>query len=345
VVVSLTGVALLAPNLTPLLVGGSSPISVVLAAFGSLVCVGLGVAGYLLYRSGFSTANAVRISVWNVLGVVVLGVVLWLHGMYQGPLAFGRGDAGAALTAGNVLAISTAAHVIIGVHDARRVRAEQLADERRKFAVLNRALRHNLRNESTVLLGHGERLAAGVDDPALASSAEVVADRARTVGSLADKAKRTIDLFDREGHVDTPREVASMITRVVESVTAEAEADADVAVSVPADCRIWADDGYEVALAELVENAVDHGAPPVSIEVTVEGEWVHTRVTDAGDGIPDHESAVVSGEREITPLMHASGMGLWLARSAAEANGGRLRFESASNGTVVTLSHRRATAE
>jgi signal transduction histidine kinase len=337
-VVTLTGIALLTPNITPLIVGGQPLFGVVLSVVGSVVCVGLAVSGYLLYRSRFSTANAVRISVWNLLGVVVLGTVLWMHSAYQGVL--GATGVGGALTAGNVLAISAAAHVIIGVHDARRVRAEQLARERKKLAVLNRALRHNLRNEATVLLGHGERLADGIDDPNLAESARLVADRAETVGTLADKAKQVIETFEREEGVRTPREAGAMVDRVVESVAADGDVPIDV--SVPDDCWLWADECYETALTELVENAVDHGQPPVAVAVTVDGDWVRTRVSDGGTGIPDQESAVVSGESEITPLTHASGMGLWLAQSAVEANGGELTFAERDDETVVTMSHRRA---
>lgn len=330
-VVSVTGVLLLSPNVSPLVVGEQPPYSVALSVFGSVVCLGLAVSGYLLYRSDFSTSNAVRIAIWNLLGVVVLGAVLWMHGMF----VFGA-SATRMLTAGNVLAISTAAHVIIGVHDARRVRAEQLADEQRKFAVLNRALRHNLRNESTLLVGHGERLEHGVDDPELTASARVVAERARTVGGLADKAKAVIDLFEHGRRVERPHDVGTMIETVVEDISVS------TAVSAPDDCLVWADDCYEIALTELVENAVEHGDPPVEVDVTVDDDWVHTRVRDGGEGIPDHEAAVVSGETEITPLTHASGLGLWLARSAAEANGGQLRFEERENETTVTLSHRRA---
>lgn len=337
VAVTLTGVFLLVPNLTPLLVGERPPVVVALAAFGSVVCVGLAVSGYLLYRSDFSTANAVRIAVWNVLGVVVLGAVLWLHGTFQGTVGLSA-VTGDALTAGNILAISTAAHVIIGVHDARRVRAEQLARERRKLAVLNRVLRHNLRNEATVLMGHSDRLAAAVDDPDLAESARVVNERARAVGALADKTKEVIDLFDRESPVQRPRPVDDLVERAMASVDGVA-ADVDV----PDDCWMWADDCYETALAELVENAVEHGEPPVRIRVTVDDGWVRTDVVDAGGGIPRTEATVVGGEADITQLQHASGMGLWLARAAAEANGGRLTFETRGDETVVRLSHRRAT--
>ena len=202
VAVSVTGVLLLAPNIAPLVAGGQPPFSVALSLVGSLVCIGLAVSGCLLYRSDFSTANAVRIAVWNLLGVVVLGVVLWLHGMFQGTSAAGVEST---LAAGNVLAISTAAHVIIGVQDARCVRAEQLSDEQQTVAVWNRALRHNLRNESTVLIGHGEELERRVSDPDLKRSASVVGEHARVVGGLADKAKTIIELFERDQRVERPR--------------------------------------------------------------------------------------------------------------------------------------------
>jgi signal transduction histidine kinase len=131
-----------------------------------------------------------------------------------------------------------------------------------------------------------------------------------------------------------------MVDRVVESVAGDADVPIDV--SVPDDCLLWADDCYETALTELVENAVDHGQPPIAVTVTVDGDWVRTRVADGGTGIPEQESAVVSGESEITPLTHASGMGLWLAQSAVEANGGELTFAGRDDETVVTMSHRRA---
>lgn len=123
-------------------------------------------------------------------------------------------------------------------------------------------------------------------------------------------------------------------------VTAGTETSVDI--SVPDDCWSWVDNRYRIALRELVENAVEHGSPPVTVTVTADDEWVYTRVRDAGEGVPDHESAVVGGEADITPLTHSSGLGLWLAHSAAEANGGSLRFEEESAGTVATLSHRRA---
>jgi signal transduction histidine kinase len=340
-VVSLTGVALFVPNLAPYLVGSQPVVGTGLVALGTLVCLGLVAAGVLLYRSEFSTPNAVRIAIWNFLGLVVLGLVLLAHGRYRGTI--GTPTAADALAAGNVLAISAAAHVIIGVHDARRVRAEQLAHEREKFAVLSRVLRHNLRNDATVLIGQSERLASELDDDdaALASSAELLYDRSRDVGDLATKTKAMVEALDRRSTPNARLNVHDVVADAVDGVRADADG-VDVSVDVPRNLWIWADDSIGTALAELVENAVEHGGSDIRVEATDDGGRVDVRVVDDGPGIPTDERAILSGDEEITQLTHGSGLGLWVARSVAEAADGELTFDTDGERTVVRLAHDRA---
>jgi signal transduction histidine kinase len=335
-VLSLTGVALVAPNLAPFLVGGQPSVGTGLAAVGGVVCLGLIAAGPSLFRSGFSTPNAVRIAVWNLLGLVVLGGVLLAHGVFRG--ALGTVTPADALAAGNVLAISAAAHVIIGVHDARRVRAEQLAREREKFAVLSRVLRHNLRNDATVLVGHAERLAAELEDPSLADAAETLSERSRAVGGLADKTKTMVAALDRQSAPNTRHRVGEVVADAVDDVPDRSA----ITVDVPDDCWLRADDGVATALAELIENATEHGGTRVRITATTDDETVRIHVADDGDGVPENERAVVTGESPITQLEHGSGLGLWVARSVAEAADGHLTFGTDGEWTVVSLVHRRA---
>lgn len=339
-VVSLTGFALLVPNLAPSLVGPQPVVGSALAALGTVVCLGLVAAGALLYRSGFSTPNAVRIAAWNFLGLVVLGAVLLLHGVYRGTL--GAVSVADALAAGNVLAISAAAHVIIGVHDARRVRAEQLAREREKFAVLSRVLRHNLRNDATVLIGHSERLATELADSSLSPVAATLRERSRDVGGLADKTKAMVDALDRRPASNARLHVADVVDDVV--ADARATPDGELAVDVPDDLWIWADDGVGTALSELVENAAEHGGSNVRVTAEADDDAVEIRVADDGSGIPADERDVIAGRSEITQLTHGSGLGLWVARSVAEAAGGFLSFDERDGWTVVTLTHERADA-
>jgi len=336
--ISLTGAALVVPNVAPTLASGQPGVGVGLAALGTVVCLGLIAAGALLYRSAFSTPNAVRIAVWNFLGLVVLGGVLLAHGAYRGtPGTMSVADA---LAAGNVLAISAAAHVIIGVHDARRVRAEQLAHEREKFAVLSRVLRHNLRNDATVLIGQSERLATELDDGALAAVAETLHRRSRDVGDLATKTKAMVEALDRRS---TPNARLNA-HEVVERALANVGGDDAITTDVPADLWLWADDGAETALTELIENALEHGGERVRITAEADGETVRIGVADDGPGVPADERDVVTGESKITQLNHGSGLGLWVARSVAESAGGRLTFDTEGEWTVVSLVHGRAEA-
>jgi signal transduction histidine kinase len=340
-VISLTGVGLLVPNLAPFLVGREPVVGMGLAVLGTVVSLGLVVAGVLLSRSDFSTPNAVRIAVWNFLGLVVLGVVLLAHGLYRG--ALGTVTPADALAAGNVLAISAAAHVIIGVHDARRVRAEQLAREREKFAVLSRVLRHNLRNDATVLIGQSERLAAELDDPSLAEVAETLSRRSQEVGGLADKTKAMVEALDRRSAPNDRVNVRDVSAAAVATVRDGTDDDAvDISVDVPRGLWIWADDSIETALAELIENAVEHGGSDVHVRATADDGAVRIAVEDDGPGIPETERVVLSGDSEITQLKHGSGLGLWVARSVAEAADGELTFDTDGERTVVRLGHERA---
>lgn len=344
--VSLTGLILLVPHLTHL-VSGPSAVGSVLATVGATVSVGLGLVGFALYRSGFSTTNAVRIAVWNLLGVVVLGSVMVANLAYQSNVGTTLGSPG--FTVANLLALGAAAHVIIGFHDARRVRAEQLARERQRTAVLNRVIRHNLRNSATVLRGHADILATDIDDPQLANSAEVISARATTIGSLADNAKRVMQIHERGTDDCRARDVGAIVRKAGDDAIGTYPGAA-VTVDVtggPNDCWADADADLELALTELVENAVEHSesdTPAVDLSLTADDEWLTLGVRDNGPGIPPHETDALTGDTKLTQLRHGSGLGLWVVKAVADASKGVLAFEEETDGgSNVTLRLRRAT--
>lgn len=321
--VSLSGFALLVPNVTPLISGGEPPIGIVLSVLGTALSVALVVVGALLYRSTFTTRNAVRIAVWSLFGIVVLGGIMLGIIRYQAQL--GSPMATPAFTVAKVLAIGAVAHVIIGVYDARRVRAQQLAKEQRRVSVLNRMIRHNLRNETTVLGGHASLIAEGVDDPDLRESAEAVAKSAGVIGGLAEDAKRLQAAFEHR-----PAERGSVpIEPLIEDAAAAArEAGAEtVAVDVEP-CAVLADDRLATAVEELATNAPEHGASAVELSAReVDGD-VEIAVSDDGPGIREAESRVITGRDPETQLEHASGLGLWIVRATADAFDGWLSIET-----------------
>lgn len=127
-VITLTGLVLLLPNSIFLVTPPQTLVGTLLSLLGTVVSIALVAGGYSLYLSRFSDRNAVRIAVWNVIGLVVVGIVLLGTFSYQA--SAGVVVVEPAFTLTNLLAIGVAAHVLIGVFDARRVRAERIAFER-----------------------------------------------------------------------------------------------------------------------------------------------------------------------------------------------------------------------
>ncbi|UPW02045.1 HAMP domain-containing histidine kinase [Halorussus gelatinilyticus] len=332
-VIALTGFGLLVPTVTHLLDGPESLVAGLLAGLGTAVALVLVAAGYLIHRAGFSATNTLRIAGWNTLGVVVLGLVLALVYLYR-PLAVPP------FVVATVLGVSAAAHVIIGVNDVRRIRAEELATEREKTAVLNRLIRHNLRNDVQVLGGFAERLTTEVADPELADVAGRVERKADDLGGMYEKVADIQQTIEGEAAATRSVELGPVADEVVGEFREEYPA-AGIGVSIPAGLSVRANEQLRRVLANLVENAADHHggeAPSVRLAAERSGDRVEIRVADDGPGIPDDEVAVLTGDRDLTQLDHGSGFGLWLVKWVVDGYGGDLRFEeSDSGGTVVAV--------
>jgi len=336
--VSLTGAAVVAVMAVRVATSAPPTSGLLLAGFGTLVGLALVAAGYGLVRLDVAPDHALRVAGWNLLGIVVIGAALALLFAYQAAVA--SVPAAPVFSGTVVVAVSAVAHVLIGVNDVRRIRATELARERRKLDVLSRVVRHDLRTLAQLLFSYANRVepaAAGDDDPEAVAAAvhgageelSAIHDRSGLVQTLVDGdvATRSVDL-----------------AALADEVAAEARDDhpvADVTVDVPDGVAVEAGDYLGDALVELVANACEHhgdGSPSVVLSATVDGDRVVVEVTDDGPGIPDSETAVVTGETDVTQLEHASGLGLWVVRWVADAYGGDLSFDAGAGGTTVRLS-------
>ena len=121
-----------------------------------------------------------------------------------------------------------------------------------------------------------------------------------------------------------------------------------VAVDVPDDLTVWADpERLERIIAALVENAVKFSeASPVELTARAEEKTVVVTVTDEGVGIePDRIDSVFDGPGPGNQIAGptGTGLGLYLARRLAEAQGGSLIVESqlgAGSTFTATLTRR-----
>ena len=200
---------------------------------------------------------------------------------------------------------------------------------RQRLAVLNRILRHNVRNELDVIRAHAESADL---DPAI--------ERVDRLGALSTEARRVQQLMERSATDRTETALCPLVEGVVADV--RAGTDADVTVAVP-DVTVRLDrERCRYALRHLVENAVEHNdaaSPRVAVRGEQTDSGVRLVVADDGPGIPEPERTVIESGDEA-PLEHASSLGLWGTNWAVQTAGGSLSFEESDLGgaaVVVTL--------
>ncbi|MGZ0746990.1 sensor histidine kinase [Haloparvum sp. AD34] len=211
---------------------------------------------------------------------------------------------------------------------------EQKRREQR-LSVLNRVLRHDLRNAMNVVVGHADTLAAGDEDPETA--ADAIRARAEELLEKSRKARIVERVLDADASHDRPVDLTELVARRIERAR-KRHPELDVDPALPDD-PVWAsaNDLLGVAVDNLLENAASHGGEDPRAGVSVEPDDPPTlRVYDNGPGIPETEIDVLRRERE-TQLEHTSGLGLWLVAWIVRDTGGEIDIRNHDNGAEVTI--------
>jgi len=216
----------------------------------------------------------------------------------------------------------------------RRRREQQLR-------VMDRLLRHNLRNDMNVILGRA-RLARERGDEAIAESMETVVETGEELLETADKERDIVNVLS---NVDGPTEVdLSALVRDATARACDAHPDATIDCRAPDGVTVTALQEVELAVAELVENAVRHAeeeAPAVSVRVRERADRVQLTVRDEGPPIPEHEFTALTTDGEPDDLHHATGLGLWMVYWIVDLSAAEVDFAaSEGRGNVVSVRFR-----
>lgn len=229
----------------------------------------------------------------------------------------------------------------------RLERERTLRDRRRDLEllrqILSRLLRHNLRNETTLVRGQADRILDAADAledaddrealDEIRASAESIREAATTLDDWSAKAGRVGQLVDGDPDVRS-LELRSVVEEALAGL--DVPPDASVDLSVPPGTSVLAVPQLARAVENLVENALVHGGPAPTVEVsaTRTGDSVELVVADDGPGIPPEEVAVLEAGEE-TPLKHGSGVGLWLVQWVVGRSDGEFRLERADGTRAV----------
>lgn len=243
-----------------------------------------------------------------------------------------------------------AAGAIVGtptgiIYDEVLARQDALEDEitraqtaNQQLQVVNRVMRHNVRNELTVALG-----ALDIIDP------QVEGDPGRrwldsgrdALHRLQNHAEKTLKIESLQQSRNQTRTV-DLVSVVEGYVTAQQNVPrgVELATDFPETALVRAHPLIDTAVIEAIDNAIEHNRevdPEITVQITKDEDRVEYVVADTGHGVPRFELETLASLAE-QPLHHCDGVGLWLMKWVVDASGGSLEFEdNQPQGTVVRI--------
>lgn len=218
---------------------------------------------------------------------------------------------------------------------------------RQYLQVLHRVLRHNLRNDLTVVLGMADEITNNAESPTTRRAANRIIDRAEKLVGVSDKAQMAQSILEQP-QTDTVIDAGQVATERV----AEAEQKwPDTTMTADIETGLPVSTGLELrdALDNLLDNAVTHNSGDSKVTVTVSkytpihvttrsfGQEAVITIEDNGPGIPENERAVVFDEEDMSQLKHGSGFGLWVVRWIIESADGSVSYERHDGWTTIEL--------
>lgn len=216
-----------------------------------------------------------------------------------------------------------------------------ITDETRRehrLQVMHRILRHNLRNEVTAIDAGAEWLETEIEDESLLETIAQIRDCADSMAHLSEEAGRVKRILDTR--TDSQRDLAvESLFETVQAEYRERYPGVDIEIEAPASLTVRATEHLDLALSELVENAVEHNdsdEPTVRLAVDLPAAeangWVELAVADDGPSIPDSERRVTDTGQEPTQIEHGSGLGLLLVQWIVDSAGGAVTIEDSDLG-------------
>ncbi|MDZ7849606.1 MAG: PAS domain S-box protein [Halodesulfurarchaeum sp.] len=211
-------------------------------------------------------------------------------------------------------------------------------DRLKQIQNLDRVLQHNFHNDLTIIDGFAETI-----------EREGARPQSPYAGKIRETGQELLATVDKEREItkflsDPPPTVALELPRLCDQVVDRVAAsypNAEIVTRFDGSATVEASAAIERAIEELLTNSIVHSRaerPRVTVAVTVTDTTATIEVRDENRIIPEMERKVLTGEEELRPLYHGSGMGLWLVTLIVKHSDATLSIRQAEpTGNVVTI--------
>ncbi|MDY6780748.1 MAG: ATP-binding protein, partial [Halobacteria archaeon] len=194
-----------------------------------------------------------------------------------------------------------AAGLVIGYYDVRRIHASRQQTEilTENVAVLNRVLRHNIRNDIQVILSRLDMLVEEENE-----HSREIRERLNSITEMSQEARKLEEIISEdESNVDVT-DLSPVLREKTEEIR-DSYPEVDLHADIPETVPVLSHEMIDTAFENLLENAVEHNdsdSPRVEVSVSETEEedtsYVEVRVSDDGPGIPEMERQVLERGQE-----------------------------------------------
>jgi len=212
---------------------------------------------------------------------------------------------------------------------ARKEYEDRLEEQRDNLEILNRMLRHDIRNDLQLITAHAGFLADHVDEEgqeyvaAIQENAEHIVELTRTAGDMAD-VMLSADTDHR------PTGLRSTLEQEIERLRSECPGAAVTVADSILSVEVTANDMLNSVFRNVLTNAVQHNdqeVPEITVGADRRSDSAVVRIADNGPGVPDEQKPSIFGKGEKGLESEGTGIGLYLVKTLVETYGGTVHVE------------------
>lgn len=208
--------------------------------------------------------------------------------------------------------------------------SEQVLEQKsQKLTLINRIVRHDIKNDVQLLRTWARLLEDHVDEEGL-EYVERIDETSDHITELTSISRDFVESLQGDSEVALePTNVASVLETEVEKKR-ESHGEATFVVGDLPRALVRANELLSSVFANLLSNAVRHNeseSPEVHVDASETDTAVVVRISDNGPGVPDEKKETIFGKGTMGPESPGTGIGLYLVHTLVDQYGGAVWVE------------------
>ncbi|MDS0295533.1 sensor histidine kinase [Halogeometricum luteum] len=213
---------------------------------------------------------------------------------------------------------------------ALQERKHAIEEQNERLRLLNQIVRHDIRNDMSVVLGNAHLLESLVDGEEARTRLETIVRNGEHAVELTETMRGLMQTMLDDASDLEAVSLREVLRREVDSARA---GDDDCALRVSEDLpdvQVLADEALGTVFRNLLTNGIRHSdaeRPSVTVSASDEGDAVVVAVADDGPGIPPERREEIFGRGSKGLESPGTGIGLYLVETLVSGYGGEVWVE------------------